>query len=524
VSFRDEFGRPRNKKTRIGKLDLITGEPIYTADYIRRNPAIQPSTITFPTNGGNIVSIDKESFEYVIDRIRVYGVFYFLRNLAQKIGLLEALKGSFPILWEEIFSLSCYLVAPDAPFTYREDWVEEDKHLDVEGMSPQRINELLLRFDANARDGFRERWSKSIGEEKFIALDIPSISSNLNHMEKNEWGYNRDDEDLPQINLRVLFGEKSRLPVYQTSYDGSLDAAATLKATISEFIGVVGDGQISFVMDKSFFSDSNVNMLYSEGIRFLVSVPFSNTLAKTIVANESRDADKIENLKFTGGAPLLGLRRTVDWGDKGERARVFAFFDRRKAAKIRERLYADIDNAKNTVALDPNNQKLINRTRKFLEITKSKAYKSALSIKVKDDIVAKELESAGWFVLMSDHLHKPRIAIDNYAMKNVVKNALNKYNTLLGLERSPTLDDKRARNKEFIAFIALILSSAIRKTMKDKKLSKSMTFTKLIIELSKLKSCAVGGYRVIRPLTELQKTIFKAFDMELPVTKPLSRV
>lgn len=37
-----------------------------------------------------------------------------------------------------------------------------------------------------------------------------------------EWGYNRDKEKLPQINLGMYFGETSRLPVYYCTYPGSI--------------------------------------------------------------------------------------------------------------------------------------------------------------------------------------------------------------------------------------------------------------------------------------------------------------
>jgi hypothetical protein len=35
-SYRDEQGRPRNHKTKIGTLDPQTGKPRYTADYLER--------------------------------------------------------------------------------------------------------------------------------------------------------------------------------------------------------------------------------------------------------------------------------------------------------------------------------------------------------------------------------------------------------------------------------------------------------------------------------------------------------
>ena len=40
VSYRDDLGRPRNYKTKIGKIDPDTGETIYSSGYLARNPAV----------------------------------------------------------------------------------------------------------------------------------------------------------------------------------------------------------------------------------------------------------------------------------------------------------------------------------------------------------------------------------------------------------------------------------------------------------------------------------------------------
>ena len=67
-----------------------------------------------------------------------------------------------------------------------------------------------------------------------MALDITSISSYSRPIQSCKWGYNRDHEDLPQINLCALFGETVRLPVYQTSYHGSLKDISTLRTTLAK--------------------------------------------------------------------------------------------------------------------------------------------------------------------------------------------------------------------------------------------------------------------------------------------------
>ncbi len=36
ISYRDADGKPRNKRQPIGKLDPVTGEPIYKPEYLER--------------------------------------------------------------------------------------------------------------------------------------------------------------------------------------------------------------------------------------------------------------------------------------------------------------------------------------------------------------------------------------------------------------------------------------------------------------------------------------------------------
>ena len=48
---------------------------------------------------------------------------------------------------------------------------------------------------------------------EFLAYDVTSISSYSKGIESLEWGYNRDKEKLPQLNLGMYYGESSGLPL-----------------------------------------------------------------------------------------------------------------------------------------------------------------------------------------------------------------------------------------------------------------------------------------------------------------------
>lgn len=55
-------------------------------------------------------------------------------------------------------------------------------------------------------------WIKRFPREERMSLDITSISSYSRQIPEVTWGYNRDNEDLPQINLLMIVSQKSRLP------------------------------------------------------------------------------------------------------------------------------------------------------------------------------------------------------------------------------------------------------------------------------------------------------------------------
>jgi transposase len=111
-----------------------------------------------------------------------------------------------------------------------------------------------------------------------------------------EIGYNRDGENLPQINLGMLFGEISLLPIYYNLYPGSIKDVKTLSnlLKITEFLEMK---EIKFVMDKGFFSKNNVDEMMGKpnNYKFSVAVPFSASFAKNAVYSVREKIDLPSN-------------------------------------------------------------------------------------------------------------------------------------------------------------------------------------------------------------------------------------
>jgi len=520
--------RPDNKKERIGKIDLVSGKPVYTQGYLDKltlqgipidGMALWDRSRNSTTSNSGTIG-EAGIAASVIDTVKDFGVTYFLRELSERIGLLNVLRESIPGIWQEIFCLACYLVAADKPVMYCEDWVSSNAGFNVGSMSSQRVSDLYAAFGCAERNSFYQSWHRLIRENEYVALDITSVSSYSGQIASCEWGYNRDGDDLPQINICMLFGETSKLPVFQTVYSGSLRDVSTLRATLSEFSALTGDREIMIVMDKGFYSAKNVNMILGKGegeqlCRFLMSVPFTSKFAKSQVESERKDIDVISNVVLTSGSPIRGIHKLRAW-DGEIKLHTHVFFNPEKAVRDRNELFGYVTSLARQACIDPFNAKLLPEYKRYLTIRKSQQAESGVTVSIREDVIEMELETVGWFVLLSNHVENAQTAHDVYRMKDVVEKGFLKYKNNLGLERLRVHGDIRMQNKVFVAFIALIIASAIHETMKNKGLFKSMTFDKLILTLAKLKSATVNGSSVLRPMTKEQIAILDAFDIPLP--------
>jgi transposase len=97
----------------------------------------------------------------------------------------------------------------------------------------------------------------------------------------------------------MLFGQTTKLPIYQLNYSGSLNDTSTLEHTIKKFQALFGISNDTFIMDKAFYSQKNLNLFLIKKTKFLVSVPFTNSFAKDQVRSEQKDIDTLQNLILT---------------------------------------------------------------------------------------------------------------------------------------------------------------------------------------------------------------------------------
>lgn len=215
---------------------------------------------------------------------RDYGNYYVLKTIAERLGLAAILKQIFPGIWSEILTCAFYEVSERKPLYLCEQWTESTQTIDNSILTSQRISDLLQMLGKadNDRMDFFQAWATHRSEHEYLAFDITSISSYSKMIEFIEYGYNRDGEELPQINFAMLFGQSSLLPIFYNSYPGSIKDMSTLKNMI-QYAKNINLKRIHFVMDKGFYSDDNVAEMLENRVKFVISVPFTTEFAKSAV-------------------------------------------------------------------------------------------------------------------------------------------------------------------------------------------------------------------------------------------------
>ena len=488
--------RSKQKRTYIGTKDPDTGELIPNAQYY----ALYGGAPEPANRSGNAKAVRSVDF----------GNIYFLHTIAENTGLQEILRDVFPEDWQEILACAWYSLCEQKALYLCEQWRETaaiDQHL---SLSSPRISELLQSLDEQKRFSFYRKWASLRMEKEYLALDISSISSYSELIDYVEYGFNRDKENLPQINLAMLFGEQSRLPVFSRVYPGSIKDVSTLVGMF-DFMKELHITGMRYVMDKGFYSEKGLEPLLEKRVKFTVGVPFSTAFAKEAVKRAMSSMANPANAIEVNGQ--LFYCQTTKMLLHNRRVYVHVYFD--ETRHVTERTVFMHKLLKTEAGLQDGTVK---QTDPFAaKYFTTRHSKKGLLIRRNEQAIQEANAFNGYFVLLSNDSKDARYLLDIYRTKDVVEKSFNNLKNDLDLQRLHVHSDAAMEGRIFIGFLALIFTSYIRNVMREKDLYRLFTFSSLIGELKKQKCIRFSnGNEQLTELTAKQKAIFKAFHFDDP--------
>lgn len=466
-----------------------------------------------------------------VKAVETVGQAYALRSISSEIGLEKALREAFGAeMGRALAALAAYQAAEGRPLYLASHWME-DAAISVEGFdfSSPAISGLMAAAGADKRgaERFSRLWLDACGRPKSLVCDITSISTYSGSLDMAEFGHNRDEERLPQINLALVAARTSGLPLAWRVMPGSVPDVATLDntATFLEELGLEG---FAFSLDRGFYSMANLRKMLQKKIGFVIGAPFSVKAAGSLVLRH-RSALASSKRSFQRQGKVLrhiADEWLVDDGRRGRKRKIAAHLFHDPSGRARR-----LDDLERRVfALEAAAGKELFETgsdaRRWLA-ENAKGLAKCFSVRRKGDgamvarrpsTVARMATRFGYtVVLASDRKAGRDTVLDDFGSRDAAEKLFDLLKNEDGQSRLRSGNDDVVEGRLLLAFCALALRSSVEARMRESGLLRKMSVPDALCELKKIKVCKTStGRRVMMEITKRQRDVLKALRLQPP--------
>ena len=485
--YRNAKGQPTNDKTGIGKLDsngMLIPNDNYYAIYENKSPPM-------PKLG--------------IDSIVNFGDFFLMDRIARDIGLSRVLSNVYGSMGDEILMLAIYMALTGQALYRCDGWQRETLTGRDGKLTSQRCSRVLKSLDEPRRMDFFRAWANARQQHEYLAYDVTSVSSYSRGNELVEHGYNRDGEEMAQVNLGMYYGEESGLPIFYCTYKGSIVDKSHLPYMM-QYNERLGINDVCFVMDRGFFSEDNVKWMAHEH-RFIMGISNSLRISKEIIAaygNEVMSSRYDIGLSGANGISIDDERYEF-------RSKVHLFYSVDKLSDEKRIFTEKLAKWED----DLRKGKIIKAADGYFHVDLDGA--DGLPVVTRNHAAIDEkLRNMGYFLMLTTDLKKnPSEILDIYRKKDLIEKSFDELKNDLDMKRLRVHSDVAANGKMFIAFIGLILRTYVHQRLKDYIDSKRpISMAQIFDELRMIKTVKTKtGMWLHNPLTKRQRAILEQFEI-----------
>lgn len=263
ATYRNERGVPTNKKRSIGKLDNNSGMLIPNKTYYEIYEG-QAEVVTNPSAG---------EIEASYGEVRSIGIFAIISAILENLGIAKILTLIVgENRYQMLTTVVAYMLSEGNVMQYIDDFC--DNNLFCKGITDVDVSKLFASLSNAERMTFFKEWVKLNVQNEYIAYDVTSFSTYAKNIDDAEFGYNRDSESLPQINMALYMGQTSLLPMFYVTYNGSIVDKSHLEYMMA-YNEELGIENVSFVMDRGFATTDNAEYMRSKNYPFILGTGLS---------------------------------------------------------------------------------------------------------------------------------------------------------------------------------------------------------------------------------------------------------
>ena len=512
VSYWDKDKKQsRSKRTCIGKLDE-DGNIVYSDRFTKDVPEVIPQPKRGPVPA-------------VHTRRLFYGATYLLDQIGEKLGITADLKSCFPSQWRMILSIAYFLILEDTGALLRfEKWGNLHRHPYGEDIPSQRSSELFQSIGEEEKNRFFHLQGKRRIESEFLAYDTTTISSYSETLKQVQYGKNKENDRLPQFNLALVYGQETNLPYYYRKLAGNIPDVSTLKTLLAD-LDDLGFDKLKVVLDRGFYSEANINALYKDHLKFLLSASTSLNFIKRALDEVYDDLDLYqyydENHRLYATTVQTQWDYTEDRPYKKDtvtgkrRIYVHLYYNAEKAAADRAALEDHITSLWHELAEERALPEHDNQYKKYFIVRDMPT--RGREITVKDDAVRKARRYYGYFALISNVKMDAITALETYRNRDLAEKAFGNLKDKLNLRRALASSEQGLNGKLFVSFVALIYLSYIKQQMQTNNVYSNYTMQQVFDKLDVIECFENPGDALrVGEVLKKQRDLYIALGVEPP--------
>ena len=493
VSYWDKTEKKtKHKRKCIGHVDAISGEIVPNHKKGNKEEALARTKQNCSVKG--------------------VGVSLLLDRIADETGLSKIMRAVFADDWQQIMTCAYYLLSEGVALSRVEQWSSANRAPYQNVLTSQRVSDLLIRITGEHQLMFFSRWIERNRSDEYYAMDITSISSYSELVDFVRYGYNRDKEKLPQVNLLMVSGETSHMPLYFRVLPGSIKDVSTLCETLST-LNMIDAKVLHVVMDKGFYSEENIDAMYDKHIKFIVGVPFTVGYANERVSKARTDGIQLHtNYRRVFDDEVYANSGLNKW--KGHRCYTNVYYDSLKAElenrKFDRLLYDCFTELEIGKAVDAHKPYY----KEFFHVKETP--KRGRKVEYNQAAIDEQRKNTtGWFVMITNDVKDPVKALEIYRQKDTAEKVFDDLKNDLDGKRLRIHSAQAMDGRLFIQFIALILSARIKHVMNEAGWYKNHDMQQVIDEMKSIREVKLGGSRkkITTTPTAFQDKIIKLFKL-----------
>jgi transposase len=497
-----------------GRVYLYKAESYWDKD--KQQPRQKRTYIGPKEENPKKTSIKKEIRSVIT---RNLGNIKLLQTAADTCGLTKVLSGIFPDCYKEILALSFYDIMEGAASFKFPYWLIEQYLPGVKKMHSSDISNLFDTIGSRQKErmDFFRKWTKHIKPDGGIYYDITSVSSYSTNIDFIEWGYNRDGENLPQLNMGLVCCQKQSLPFFYSIFQGSISDVSTMKNHI-QYLNILKLKNVLHIQDKGFCSVANILDMHKNKMQFIQPLSFSWKKVKELIRKNKEILHQSENTfqyneeilsHALSSIVLEGVKFDVHLylNEKAEIDQKHLFMSKLFET---EKIFKQTSFATQTDFDKYINDNITEKLRKYFSWNKQ-----TKQVQRNQDAINEYLAYLGYFVFATNKKNLDKTsALDMYRNKDVIEKMYDITKNEMDGNRLRVHSRVNTEGRLFIKFITLIIYLKLSRIMKDYDLFKKFSLREVLLELRKIKITHIDNHEpIISEISKKQRELIQIFDL-----------